>query len=171
MTRELRCESAERAAVVAEARTWLQTPYHHCADLKGVGVDCAMLLVRVYCDLGLVKPFDPRPYSPQWMLHHGEEKYLAFLLTHSRRVARAEVGLGDVVLFRFGRCFSHGGIVTKTDPLTIVHAFAPARRVVENDCTHSGLMKRPVKFASYWPPSPAPREKVDAPKARTDEAL
>ena len=44
----------QRAAVVAAARSWIGTPYHHAADVKGVGVDCAMLLVRVYSDLGLI---------------------------------------------------------------------------------------------------------------------
>jgi hypothetical protein len=31
-------ESAQRAAVVAEARSWIGTPYHNCADFKGTGV-------------------------------------------------------------------------------------------------------------------------------------
>ena len=44
---------AQRAAVVAEARSWIGTPYHHAADVKGHGVDCAMLLIRVYCDCRL----------------------------------------------------------------------------------------------------------------------
>ena len=68
-----------RAAVVAEARSWIGTPYHHAADVKGHGVDCAMLLVRVYCDLGLIEPFDPRPYTRDWFLHRSEERYLGFL--------------------------------------------------------------------------------------------
>jgi len=50
------------ARVLDEARAWIGTPYHHAADKKGVGVDCAMLPVRVYCDLGIVPMFDPRPY-------------------------------------------------------------------------------------------------------------
>ena len=33
----------ERAAVVAEAMTWIGTPWAHMAHLKGVGVDCANL--------------------------------------------------------------------------------------------------------------------------------
>jgi cell wall-associated NlpC family hydrolase len=47
--------ASQRAAVVAEAKTWIGTPYHHAADVKGHGVDCAMLLVRIYGDLGLVE--------------------------------------------------------------------------------------------------------------------
>jgi NlpC/P60 family putative phage cell wall peptidase len=124
-------ESAARARVVAAARAWLGTPYHHAADIKGAGVDCAMLLVRVYCDLGLVAPFDPRPYTKDWMLHRGEERFLGFLLARSIEVADPEEG--DVMLFRVGRCFAHGAIVVKAEPMTILHAYAPARRVVEEE--------------------------------------
>ena len=146
-------EGAERAAVVAEARTWIGTPYHHAADVKGRqgGVDCAMLLVRVYCDLGLVEKFDPRPYTRDWMLHRDEERYLGFLLARAELVEAP--GPGDVILFRVGRCYAHGGIVTKTEPLTIVHAFASARWVLEDVVDRSAELSarlRTAKFASYW---------------------
>ena len=39
----------KRAAVTAwspRRDSWIGTPYHNCADIKGVGVDCGMLLVR-----------------------------------------------------------------------------------------------------------------------------
>ena len=113
----------QRAAVVAEARSWIGTPYHHAADVKGHGVDCALLLVRVYCDLGLVEPFDPRPYTRDWFLHRNEERYLGFLLARSHEVR--EPALGDIILFRIGRCFAHAGIVSRVEPLAIIHAFAP----------------------------------------------
>jgi cell wall-associated NlpC family hydrolase len=141
-------ENTERAAVVAAARAWLGTPYHHAADVKGAGVDCAMLLVRVYCDLGLVKPFDPRPYTRDWMLHRNEEKYLGFLLARARIIASP--GPGDVILFRVGRCFAHGGIVSRTEPLSIVHAFAGVGAVVEDEVERCPLAPRPCAFASYW---------------------
>ena len=141
---------AARAAVVAEARSWIGTPYHHAADVKGAGVDCAMLLVRVYADLGFVEPFDPRPYPPDWMLHRSEERYLGFLLARAGRVERP--GLGDVMLFRVGRCFAHGGIVSALNPLRIVHAFATVRLVVEDDPTWTELAPKvsDAIFASYW---------------------
>jgi cell wall-associated NlpC family hydrolase len=142
---------AARAAVIAQARTWLRTPYHHAADVKGHGVDCAMLLVRVYCDLGLVERFDPRPYTKDWFLHRDEERYLGFLLARSREI-RAPLE-GDIVLFRIGRCFAHAGIVSRVAPLAIIHAFAGARRVVEdiiqNSAELSARMKT-AKFASIW---------------------
>jgi cell wall-associated NlpC family hydrolase len=148
-------EGSERARVVAAARSWIGTPYHHAADVKGRkgGVDCAMLLVRVYCDLGLVEPFDPRPYTRDWMLHRDEEKYLGFLLGRAELVETP--GPGDVILFKIGRCFAHGGVVSKTEPLTMIHAHAQAGFVVEDEVLRCPLSQRPRVFASYWA-SPLP---------------
>ncbi len=145
-------EQVKRAVLVAEARSWLGTPYHHAADVKGVAVDCAMILVRIYVDLGFCEPFDPRPYTHDWMLHRDEERYLGFLIDRTREIDRARVGPGDIILFRYGRCYSHGGIVTKVDPLTIVHAFAPARHVIEDrvETCELGLRLKDAIFASYW---------------------
>ena len=144
-------EDEGRAAVVAAARAWVGTPYQHMADVPGAGVDCAMILVRVFCDLGLVEPFDPRPYTRDWMIHRSEEKYLGFLLASARIVQEPKAG--DVILFRFGRCFAHGGIVTSTDPLTILHAYAPYRCVVEEDLARNSELSERASgavFASYW---------------------
>ena len=143
--------SPDRAAVIDSARQWLGTPYHHMADVKGVGCDCAMLLVRVFCDLGLVAPFDPRPYTRDWHLHRGEERYLDLLLARARQVEAPEPG--DVALFKYGRCYSHGGIVTRSRPLTIIHAFHPARVVLEEEVARNAEIAArlgEVRFASYW---------------------
>jgi hypothetical protein len=137
-----------RSSIVSEARAWLGTPYHHAADIRGVGVDCAMILVRVFCDLGLIKPFDPRPYTKDWMLHREDEHYLAFLTDRSREVEQPEPG--DVILFRVGRCFSHGGIVTATMPLTILHAFAPARCVVEEEIARNAELAERLPRAKFF---------------------
>src|SRR5271168_3472737 len=149
-------EREARTAIVASARAWVGTPYHHMADVRGAGCDCAMLLVRVFCDLGLVEPFDPRPYVKDWHLHRGEERYLTFLLARAHEMATPLPG--DAVLFKYGRCFSHGGIVTRSAPLTIVHAFHPARIVLEEEVVRNIEVAARVsqaKFASYFPPRAA----------------
>ena len=146
-------EQHSRARIVAAAREWIGTPYHHMADVKGVGCDCAMLLVRVYVDLELVDPFDPRPYVRDWHLHRGEERYLSLLLARAYEVSAPLPG--DVVLFKYGRCFSHGGIVTRADPLTIVHAFHPARVVLEEEIARNvevAARLHDARFASYFGP-------------------
>ncbi|MGH7247350.1 MAG: hypothetical protein ACREH9_04520 [Pseudomonadota bacterium] len=141
----------QRAAVVAEARSWIGTPYHNCADIKGVGVDCGMLLVRVFVDCGLVAPFDPRPYPPDWHLHRGEEKYLGFIFDRVAEVLSPQPG--DVMVFRYGRCYSHGGIVTGAKPLTIVHAYYEVRCVMEDNVERPSPLSDPARkprFFSYW---------------------
>jgi len=144
-------KAAQRAAVVAEARSWIGTPYHNCADIKGVGVDCGMLLVRVFVDLHLCPPFDPRPYPVDWHLHRSEERYLGFIFDRS---AEAEEPLpGDVMVFRYGRCYSHGGIVTAAAPLRIVHAYYQARMVIEDEVARNAVLADPARkprFFSVW---------------------
>lgn len=144
-------ERSMREEVVKAARSWIGTPYHHMADVKGHGVDCAMILVRVYCDLGIAAEFDPRPYTRDWFLHRDEERYLGFLLARSREVRVPN--LGDVAVFRVGRLFAHAGIVSRLDPLCIIHAFAPAMCVVEDVVSANAEIGERVKtarFASFW---------------------
>ena len=121
------------------------------ADIKGVGVDCAMLLVRVYCDLGLVERFDPRPYTQDWMMHRNEERYLGFLLKRARMV--------ETPGMRRRRPVPHRPLLRpwrnrrEAEPLTIIHAFMPAGVVLEDEVARSAELAERLptaKFASYW---------------------
>ena len=143
-------ESAQRAAVVAAARSWIGTPYHNCADVKGVGVDCGMLLVRVFVDSGLCPPFDPRPYPVDWHLHRSDERYLDFIFARAHEVDRPQPG--DVMVLRYGRCHSHGGVVTAVSPLTLVHAYYPARRVVEEEVARNAVLADPARRPRFFNP-------------------
>jgi NlpC/P60 family putative phage cell wall peptidase len=141
-------QAEERRSVVAEARKWLLTPYRHAADIRGVGVDCGMFIVRVFVDLGLTPPFDPRPYALDWMIHRNEEKYLEFFNRRCRRVQEPQPG--DIVLFHYGRSYSHGGIVTEADPLTIIHAYHDADCVVEERLSQNPALTDPRRKRAYF---------------------
>ena len=140
----------ERATVLAEARRWIGTPYHHAADVIGAGVDCGMLLVRVFVDTGLVPAFEPRPYTIDWHLHRDEERYLGFVFERAGEVEQPQPG--DIVLFRHGRSFSHGGIVTAWRPgdRRLIHASHPARRVLEETIDGSPFADKEQRFFSFW---------------------
>jgi len=100
---------------------------------------------------GLCEPFDPRPYAPDWMLHRSEERYLGFIFDRTKEVDRPQPG--DVMVFRYGRCYSHGGIVTCANPVTIIHAFAASGKVIEEDVFSNMALSNPgrlPKFFSYW---------------------
>lgn len=140
-----------REQIVAEAMTWLRTPYHHLGDVKGHGVDCAMLLVRVYHTVGLIPAIDPRPYSPQWHLHQSEERYLGWLEQHAAPTDCPQPG--DVCLFRFGRAdrpFSHGAILVSGNHRsgTVVHALRRAGEVIEQLISDQPLAGRDVLWYS-----------------------
>lgn len=135
-----------RQQVRTEAMGWLRTPYHHHGDIKGVGTDCAMLLVRVYAGVGLVPAtLDPRPYATDWHLHRSEEKYLAWVEQYGTQVDTPKTG--DVVLWRFGRTYSHGAIVLDEQG-TIIHAYRDAGAVVLGNMRESQLVSRPHVFYS-----------------------
>ena len=147
-----RGNAGERARVVTEARRWIGTPYHPAADVLGAGVDCGMLIVRVFVDTGVVPPFDPRPYPPDWHLHRGEERYLGFVFDRAREVPLADAAPGDVIVFRYGRCHAHGGIVTGTRPLTLVHAFSPAHAVIEEALGRNAVLGAPGRAPRVFDP-------------------
>lgn len=154
-------EQQQRAAVVAEARSWIGTPYHHRARVKGAGVDCAQILVGVFSAPGvaLIPALTIPHYPPDWHLNRAAERYLGTILEMAREIP-GDPAPGDVVLFRFGRCFAHGGIVVEWP--RIVHAWAPAHRVVEGNVAHDSALshigergpelghERPRRFFSYW---------------------
>lgn len=106
--------------VLEIARSWLGTPYHHAARLKGVGVDCLMLICEVYESAGLVPHIVPEAYPMDWHLNRDEERYMAGLERYCERVDAPQPG--DVVLYRFGRAASHAGIVSDW-PREIIHAY------------------------------------------------
>lgn len=114
-----------RAKVVEEARTWIHTPYHHAADVKGHGVDCAMLLVAVYTTCKFVESVDPRPYPQFWYLHRDEERYLGWIEKFCHKTATAQTA--DIAVYRFGRTASHASIIIDDDYM--IHAYAPAKKV------------------------------------------
>lgn len=132
----------QREAVVAETLSWVNTPYHPHARVKGAGVDCAMLLAEVYERAGVIGHVDPGHYSPQFGLHRDEEIFEGFVREHGIQVE--DPLPGDCVLFRFGRCYSHGGIlVTQTE---IVHAMVRPPLVVRTDLSDAELADRERRF-------------------------
>lgn len=129
-----------RAAIIAEALTWVGTPYHDLQGLKGPrgGVDCVYLLLGVAQAVGSLPATFPRPiYSPQWHLHQDGERYRETLEAVGCRATTWDARQpGDIVLFRFGRVASHAAILVTPDD--IVHA--QSRR---------GVRRQPVP-GSWW---------------------
>lgn len=154
-------ESSERARVVAEARAWLGTPYHHRACLKGVGVDCAQLPIGVWSAVGLIEAFDTGDYPADWHLHREEERYAGFVLRFADEIAAGEAQPGDLILFKFGRAFSHGAILVA--PGVVVHAVRKDGCVTLGDLDRDAdLIDRPRRYFSFWKKQAALKQRAPA---------
>jgi NlpC/P60 family putative phage cell wall peptidase len=90
---------AER--VVAEALTWLGTPYRHQASLKGVGCDCLGLVRGVWRALYGGEPEAMPAYTPDWAEARGQETLAAAAARHLAAIPVEEAAPGDVLLFRW----------------------------------------------------------------------
>ncbi|MBV8506601.1 MAG: hydrolase [Alphaproteobacteria bacterium] len=133
---------SQRQRVIAEAETWLRTPYHHMGRIKGAGTDCLMLLAEVYEAAGVIPHVDVPFYPPDWNLHRDTERYLWGLMRYARGIGGPPQS-GDVAVFKFGRCFAHGAIVVSWPRL--IHAWCDAG-VVFADGGQPPLSGRQVQF-------------------------
>ncbi len=153
-----------RALVVGEAESWIGTPYHHMGRIKGAGVDCLTLLAEVYEAAGIIPHIELEFYPPDWNLHRDAERYLSGVMQHAREITCPcvfcmsdgrkncthcfDTGMkppqpGDVAVFKFGRCFAHGTIVTEW-PL-LIHSWVDGG-VMREDAKQPMLAGRPVRF-------------------------
>lgn len=104
-------EEGQRA-VWAEALTWQKTPWHHRAHLKGVGVDCAQLLVAAFSGAGIVEWFDTGDYPRDWHLHKDRERMVPIVLRFCDELPEgAPHEMADIFVCKIGRVYSHAGII------------------------------------------------------------
>lgn len=114
-------------------------------------MDCLQLLCAVYENVGIVEHVDPGFYVQDFMLHRDAERFLDGLSHYAREIAGAPLP-GDIALFRYGRCFSHGAIVTAWP--VVIHANFMARAVTWGNAALSPLAGRPARFFSVFGGSP-----------------
>ena len=134
--------------IVTIARSWLGTPYHDQASLKGVGCDCLGLARGVWREVVGPEPFPIPPYSRDW----GETGPREVLAEGARRmmpeIAASDFVPGALVLLRMKprAIAKHVGILT--GPNIFLHAYERLG-VVEEPLTPS--WRRRIAFAFLFP--------------------
>ena len=140
--------AADPELVIATARSWLGTPYHDQASLRGVGCDCLGLARGVWRDLVGAEPQPIPPYSRDW----GETGVREVLADGARdmmiEIPLAEIGPGALVLFRMAprAIAKHVGILTAPD--RFIHAY-DRLGVIEEALTTAWV--RRIAFAFRFP--------------------
>ena len=111
-----------REEIVARARAWIGTPYHHQASCRAVGADCLGLVRGVWLELYGASSEQPPAYSRDWAEASGEETLMAAAARHLRPIEIGRAAAGDVVVFRLraGLVAKHVAILTGPD--SFVHA-------------------------------------------------
>lgn len=112
---------ARTEEVIELARTWLGTPYHHQASLKGVGADCVGLVRGVYRELYGVEPNVPLNYSHDWGDANGNEDLVKAGFSYLTPVETRKPG--DVVLIRWKSYSVAKHCMILTEPGRAIHAY------------------------------------------------
>jgi NlpC/P60 family putative phage cell wall peptidase len=92
--------AADPARVIETARSWLGTPYHDQASVKGVGCDCIGLARGIWREVIGAEPVRLPPYSRDWGEVGARETFAngvrPFLIEIDPTTAKA----GALLLFR-----------------------------------------------------------------------
>lgn len=90
--------AAER--IVAEASTWLGTPYRHQGSRKGVGCDCLGLVRGVWREVYCTDAEAPGPYAADWAETGEGDPLVEAARRHCGEKVGLQVMAGDLLLFR-----------------------------------------------------------------------
>jgi NlpC/P60 family putative phage cell wall peptidase len=126
-----------REEIVAAARAWIGTPYHHQASVRGVGADCLGLVRGIWRDLYGEDAEAPPAYSKDWAEANNREAMLEAASRHLKAIPATEIGPGDVIVFRLRQGFAakHAAIVASAS--TMIHAM-------------EGAAASEVALSSWW---------------------
>ncbi len=117
---------ANQSHIVALARQWLGTPYHHQASLRGVGTDCVGLIRGIWRELHGAEAEAAPAYTRDWAEASGRETLIEAARRHLIEIAPFETQPGDVLVFRWRRhtLAKHCAILSK--PTAMIHALEGA---------------------------------------------
>jgi len=87
----------------------LKVPYQHRGITRN-GCDCTGLIIGALRELGYLKNYELRNYSPDWNLHSKADNYIVEEVSRfADKITQPDAG--DLILFYFGRCVAHIGVM------------------------------------------------------------
>ena len=115
----------KREEALQLARTWIGTPYKHQAMKKGLGCDCAGLVMGIWNELygRPPKDFVLPPYTASWAEETGLQLMVDAGNKYFTQVPISEMLPGDVIMYRMYSKgpTKHSGILAS--PNTMIHAY------------------------------------------------
>lgn len=142
-----------REGLLQVVRTWIGTPYHHQARLKGVGADCIGELYGPATEYGFpltdVEGYSRQPYG---------QKLIAELEQRLDRIPIEEAQPGDVLVFWFETKDYPAHVAWMADGQhgpNMIHTMEKTRRVVEHRINEWWWERVHSAWRLRWPQSPS----------------
>lgn len=110
-------------AILAEAMTWLGTPYRHQGSTRGLGCDCLGLVRGVWRAVYRGEPETPGPYAPDWAETGGRDRLIEAARRYCTEKPAGAARPGDLLVFRWRpqHAAKHLGILLQGE--TFLHAY------------------------------------------------
>lgn len=138
-----------RSKILAEARTWLGTPYKHQASVKQVGVDCISLVVQVGRIVGVLPITDDEiaSYSGYGRLPNPKRMAIG-MAKYLNGVQSDDVQVGDIAWIQWRASLPmHLALVGEFEGRrTLIHALGDIGKVTE----HTLDTVWEERVVSYW---------------------
>lgn len=127
------------ATLLAIARSWIDTPYHHQGRIKGVGVDCIGLIIGIAQDIGVTNIDRPefRAYGRRPPRGRGMLRYFDEMATGKSML----VDPGRIAVFFFDEATKRAQHIGITTDVGILHTYSSMGRVVEHNLTQDWISK------------------------------
>lgn len=126
------------------AKIWknLGVKYQHRGTTRN-GCDCTGLIIGILQELGYMKDYKLRIYPPDWNLHAFADNHIIEELEKvSDKIVNSDIG--DLVLFHFGRCAAHVGVIIEND--LFIHCHRASGKCTVSSLFNSHWTKRIVNF-------------------------
>jgi NlpC/P60 family putative phage cell wall peptidase len=131
-----------KVQIIDECRSWIGTKWRHYCKIKGYGVDCIWLVVEVFKSVGLLGEIEIPYYTRDWALRRSESLLEKYILDYCYEVDKDDLDVGDLLLYKYGKCSSHVAIYIGNNRAIHSHI---KRGVVEFDLNEKGMPERLTK--------------------------
>jgi cell wall-associated NlpC family hydrolase len=127
-----------------EAIVWVKNSvrYVHRGTSK-LGCDCTGLIIGIARSIGYLGNYKLRMYPIDWNLHSGAGNYIIEELERvANEIPVSETQEGDIIIFKFAKCYAHVGILINKDNGKFAHSHMKARRCEFGFAKDSGWSRR-----------------------------
>lgn len=100
----------EEKKFIEECRSWMDPPtkWMHGVGVKNYRSDCVHYTLGVAKAMGWIeKDYEIEPYPHDWALHQSKSRLAEELHKHCHLVKKEDIKIGDLLLYKFGKCESH----------------------------------------------------------------